>query len=89
MINCGECKHWRKIRDEPLRIDDERTMPGPHGECFLLDDYSMDKKAWLYFSLSALDPGKPVENAHVEVSMITQPDFGCAHGEVDTDLAHT
>lgn len=69
VVSCGECKHWRKIRDESRRIDDEITWPGPHGECNLHDEFSTDKKAWTY--------SREADDA----ALITQPDFGCINGE--------
>ena len=81
MITCSNCKHWRKIRDEDLQAEEDVVWPGPHGECMLIDEFSVDKNAWVYSSLSPLDNRFPVQNAEIEPSLITKPDFGCVHGE--------
>lgn len=47
----------------------------------LIDEFSTDKKAWVYSSLSSLDNRLPVQNAEVEPSLITKPDFSCLLGE--------
>ena len=80
MITCGECKYWGHIRDEdylatPFYVDPHEirdyTWPGPHGECMLIGDISYsDQSAWLYAQLYIPD-----------ISLITQPTFGCVLGE--------
>jgi len=77
MIRCGECRHWRKIRDENYQ-----EWRGPHGECHLLDEFSTEKSAWLDLWIGPLEPDEPVKNAAGEASLITMPDFGCVHGEL-------
>ncbi len=81
MVLCKDCKHWRKIRDEDHQAEEGVVWPGPHGECMLIDEFSTDKKAWVYSSLSSLDNRLPVQNAEVEPSLITKPDFSCLLGE--------
>lgn len=46
MNNCGNCKFWRKIRDEDLQIDEKHTWKGPHGECCRIDEYSHTTSDW-------------------------------------------
>lgn len=64
---CETCQHWRKIRDEDLVLLDD-VWPGPHGECWILDENSTDKLAWL----AGLE-GKRDE----DISLITRPEFSC------------
>lgn len=83
MITCSNCKHWRKIRDEALKVEEDIIWPGPHGECMLIDQYSTDKSAWIYVSIIPEDYRNPVtmNNVDMEPSIMTSPDFGCIHGE--------
>lgn len=45
-VVCGNCRHWRHIRDESLG-----EWPGPHGECHRIDMDSQAVGAWTYDSL--------------------------------------
>ncbi len=85
MITCSICKHWRKIRDEDHKAEEDVTWPGPHGECMLIDEFSTDKKGWIYVSSMPIDNRSPVtmNNVDIEPSLITNPDFGCIHGETE------
>ena len=74
---CSDCKHWRKIRNEHYVRKDGDTWYGPHGECHRISFPDAEIKAWLSDAVYPIDPEKPVENAAVEPSLITKPDFGC------------
>ena len=81
-ITCQNCKHWRKIRDENYMTAKGDMWLGPHGECNAIDEFSLDKSAWLSYFLGPKDVDKPEpENASVDVSLITKPDFSCPLGE--------
>ena len=75
--NCSTCKHWRKIRDEDFKCADGEVWPGPHGECHATTEFTNDSKAWINVWLGPENPEKPFENAAVEGSLITKPDFYC------------
>lgn len=62
MNTCATCLHWRKIRDENYK-----QWPGPHGECKAVSDTS-ESVAWVWG-----EEGTGGE----DVSLITQPSFGC------------
>ena len=60
MNTCQTCRFWRHIRDETFE-----GWPGPHGECQLIDEYSIDQLAWI------------AGDDDADLSLITKPKFGC------------
>lgn len=72
---CLYCEHWRFIRDEDCNINPEITWPGPHGECYKIDDISQDCGAWVSSTCEKTRCERNVSDC--EGSLITKPNFGC------------
>lgn len=68
-MKCENCKHWRKIRDIDLEVD-EGVWRGPHGECVIIDRWSHEcSSAWLA-DVTEVEGSEPI--------LITKPEFHCS-----------
>lgn len=68
---CSTCKHWRHIRDEDLKTK-KGVWPGPHGECGQINEWSLDRGAWLV----------NIDEIHDnDLSLITKGTFSCSEHE--------
>lgn len=73
MKTCQTCKYWRKIRNENYK-----EYPGPHGECLAISGDTVKGIAWIW--------GTEEDNNDSDLSLVTQPNFGCTLWEEKNEL---